>query len=492
MLLWPSEAPVLALSRHLSFHARGDAAFVWHGLTGDVSEMSRDVLALLLAFDPPCEEADVVKAPPAGLTREQIEDFVPILRSRRFLVSTGTAGKNVDELAPLLNGVPRIPRAAVYERALPKITLYGRDGKPLELDAVTAALFDRCDGERTLGQVLGDKGPQALPGLLRLARADVAALKILAKPASQGGVQLNPAAESTMPYPELPDARAYAAGGPAPASAHEDAASFAALFQGPHPALRGKCFAEALAAALVQRGAFREVRGRAPSAVELEVAGRGFGAALKAALPTEVRFTALDPLARTAGTVRADARLLPLKAESVDLIVASEIATLLGSAKEGDRIVNRGALELLREAARALAPGGILYLSDFGDPKTDPIATSSGFSIRFSDLQTEATRLGLGARVLPISETISIDTNVQALSTTRASWPGLQALFGEHGLKLERRAWLRTEIEKLCEGKLDLANVHGLQYAPLSERTMGLLTRQFWTLIATKPARTLH
>ena len=234
------------------------------------------------------------------------------------------------------------------------------------------------------------------------------------------------------------------------------------------------------------------MRGRAPSAVELEVAGRGFGAALKAALPKEVRFATLDPLSRSAGTVRADARLLPLQDESVDLIVASEIATLLGSTPEGDRVVNRGALELVREAARALAPGGILYLSDFGDPKTDPVPTASGFSIRFSDLQTEATRLGLGARVLPITEVVAIDTNVQALSTTRASWPALQALFASHGLALSRRAWLRTEIEKLCEGKLDLANVHGLQYAPLSERTMGLLTRQFWTLVATRPARTLH
>ena len=43
---------LLAMSRHLSFHARGDAAFAWHGLTGDVAEMSRDVLALVLAFDP--------------------------------------------------------------------------------------------------------------------------------------------------------------------------------------------------------------------------------------------------------------------------------------------------------------------------------------------------------------------------------------------------------------------------------------------------------
>src|SRR5256714_6987010 len=202
---------LLAMSRHLSFHARGDAAFVWHGLTGDVAEMSRDVLALLLAFDPRAGEAEVKEAPPAALTREQVEEFVPILRARRFLLAAAPAGQTVDEYSPLLAGHPRIPRSAVFHRRGERVTLYG-GGTPMERDARTAALFLRCDGERTLGQVLGDAGPAAVPPLLRLARADIAALKVLPKSVAHGGVALNPAAESTMPYPELADPRAYAAG----------------------------------------------------------------------------------------------------------------------------------------------------------------------------------------------------------------------------------------------------------------------------------------
>lgn len=207
---------LLALSRYVSFHAKGDAVFAWHGLTGDVAEMSRDVLSLLLAFDPPTDEALVIATPPAGLSKDQAQEFSGILRSRRFLVHAGSGGRHPDEMSPLLAGVPRIPRATVYQRSGDRITVYTRAGEALELGPVTAQLFLRCDGEKTLGQVLGDAGPQALPDLLRLAGADVAALKILAKPVSQGGVQLNPAAESTMPYPELPDARAYAKGGAAP------------------------------------------------------------------------------------------------------------------------------------------------------------------------------------------------------------------------------------------------------------------------------------
>src|SRR5262249_58904110 len=119
-------------------------------------------------------------------------------------------------------------------------TAYTRSGSALELDPMTSRLFLRCDGERTLGQVLGDAGPGALGALLRLARADVAALKILAKPVSQGGVHLNPAAESTMPYPEIPDPRLYVAGGPPPQQPPEEETTLASLLRDPPPRLPGR------------------------------------------------------------------------------------------------------------------------------------------------------------------------------------------------------------------------------------------------------------
>ena len=483
-----NEVPVavLALSRNLTFHARGDAAFVWHGLTGDVAEMSRDVLALLFAFEPAADEAVVLKAPPAGLTKDQVEEFVPVLRSRRFLVSTGIAGRIADELAPLLPGHPRVPRATVYERVPqlegpPRITLYTRS-TALPLEPRIAAMFDRCDGERTLGQVLADAGPAALPELLRFARADVAALKILPKPASQGGVQLNPAAESTMPYPELPDARAYAVGAAAPERAQEENATIAQLFRDPHPSLKGRSYGAALGAGLLLRSALEDVQGR-PARV-LELGSSKLGDELREGLKAKSPDLQLV----------SEARAIPEGAEAFDLIVASEMAGRLGTAPdESGKIVNQGALGLLREAARALAPGGHLCLIDLGDPKADP-ARSEGddWSLRFADLQSLCTELGLKAKVMPLAELLLLDGAPQALSTTRASFPALRSLFAAHGLDLTRRAWLRTEIEKLCEGKLDLTTVHGLQWAPLAERALGLSLKQFWVLLAQKPVRVLH
>ncbi|MCA1828821.1 MAG: hypothetical protein LC689_18005 [Myxococcales bacterium] len=437
---------LIALSRYVSFHARGDAVFAWHGLTGDVAEMSRDVLALLLAFEPPADDAQVELE---GMSRDQLQEFTSILRSRRFLVHAGAGGQRPDEMSPLLAGIPRIPRATVFERTPDGIVIYTRAGEELKLDPVTSKLFARCDGEKTLGQVLGDAGPQALPDLLRLARADVAALKILAKPASQGGVQLNPAAESTMPYPEIPDPRRFAAGGPAPEQKKEEEQTFASLFAESHPSLRGRTYAQALADELYRRGAGKRVL-----ALGIDLPG-------------------------------AERNVAKLKSEeSYDAIVVNEVALEFGFS-EGK---NAGAIGLVRDASAALSPGGVLIVADYGDPKAD--ATPS--SVKFADLQAEATARGLGARVLPLAEVIGLDVNDLALSTTKASFPALKALFAAHGLNLTRRAWLRNEIEKLAEGKLDLSTIHGLQWAPLSERALGLSPKQFWALVATKPERTLH
>jgi hypothetical protein len=144
---------------------------------------------------------------------------------------------------------------------------------------------------------------------------------------------------------------------------------------------------------------------------------------------------------------------------------------------------NSGLIRLLGDAAIALAPGGVLIVADCGDPDGE----AAPGHVRFADLRAEAERRGLSARVMPLSEVLSLDLNDQALSTTRASFPALRALFAAHGLTLTVRAWLRSEIEELAEGRLDLSIVHGLQWAPLSERALGLSPKRYWALVAKKP-----
>jgi len=262
-----------------------------------------------------------------------------------------------------------------------------------------------------------------------------------------------------MPYPEIPDVRLYAVGGPAPQAKMEEDSTFASLFAAPHPSLGGRTYAQAMADELRRRGAFDGV----PSPFQV----------LSLGLAMEL------PQARVETNI---ARVQ--QAESYRAVILNEVGAQLGFS-DGK---NSGLLRLVTDAAEALAPGGVLIVADHGDPK----AGATPDSISFADLLTRATQSGLRGRVVPLWEVLDLDVNAQALSTTRASFPALQALFAANGLALTRRAWLRSEIEQLARGKLDLSTVHGLQWAPMSERALSLVPKDFWALVAVKPPRTIH
>ena len=89
----------LRLSPQVTFHARGEACFAWHGDTGDVCEMSRDVVALMMVFAGPrgatAREA-CARVPSIGA--EQAAGFVDLLGVRAFLhpAGQGSAAAQVD------------------------------------------------------------------------------------------------------------------------------------------------------------------------------------------------------------------------------------------------------------------------------------------------------------------------------------------------------------------------------------------------------------
>src|SRR5438094_1846024 len=145
------------------------------------------------------------------------------------------------------------------------------------------------------------------------------------------------------------------------------------------------------------------------------------------------------------------------QAESYRAAVVNEIGAQLGFS-DGK---NSGLLRLVADAAGALAPGGVLIVADYGDPKAE--ATPN--SVSFKDLQAQAARSGLTGRIVPLSEALCLDVNSQALSTTRASLPALQALFASHGLAsrgargcaARSRSWSReswiSRASTACSGR---------------------------------------
>ena len=100
----------LVLSPSVTFHARGDACFAWHGDTGDVCEMSRDVVALMMAFGGARGAGrGAALARVTSLDAVQAAGFIDVLSERAFLLPVG---------ARLDLGArrPFVSRYTVYER----------------------------------------------------------------------------------------------------------------------------------------------------------------------------------------------------------------------------------------------------------------------------------------------------------------------------------------------------------------------------------------
>ena len=213
------------------------------------------------------------------------------------------------------------------------------------------------------------------------------------------------------------------------------------LLRFPHPALAGRRYGEALLQGVARRG-------MGPGRGVLEIGG-GAGHLAEAAWRGEAgpftgaRWTALDlspallaaqrsraleaaqprgAHARWSG-LRADALELPLRPGSIDFVLANEVIADLPV--ENGR--NTGAIALVRELARVLAPGGAAVLTEFGgDFEPGPVRLTSAFgkgehvewSIDFRQLRGAAEEAGLRAEELPLHELLGADLSVRCASYT--------------------------------------------------------------------------
>src|SRR5471032_325014 len=201
------------------------------------------------------------------------------------------------------------------------------------------------------------------------------------------------------------------------------------LLRLPHPALRGRRYGEALLQGIAAR---RGLPGRS-GVIEI---GGGAGHLAEAAwrgdagIFTQACWTSIDlspallaaqnrrlleasqprgPHHRWHG-LRADAVQLPLCTASIDgLVLANEVIADLPVA--GGR--NVGAIQLVRELSRVLAPGGMAVLTEFGGdfaPGSVQLLSALGrgehveWSIDFRDLRAVAAELRLHAQELPLHE----------------------------------------------------------------------------------------
>ena len=215
------------------------------------------------------------------------------------------------------------------------------------------------------------------------------------------------------------------------------------LLRLPHPALQGRRYGEALLQGIAARGIGPGRRG----VVEI---GGGTGHIAEAAFRgeagpfTQARWPSLDLSPALLGAqrwgvcepsqprgahqrwagLRADALDLPFRTGSLDgLVLANEVMADLPV--QGRR--NTGAIQLVGELARVLAPGGAAVLTEFGgDFEPGPVQlVASGdegehveWSIDFRALRATARAAGLGVEEVPLPALLGADLSVRCASYT--------------------------------------------------------------------------
>ena len=148
-----------------------------------------------------------------------------------------------------------------------------------------------------------------------------------------------------------------------------------------------------------------------------------------------------------------------------------------------DFFLNTGSFRLMKEASSLLAPGGQLYLVEFGELYRYPVRTSEeggfAFSQHFGLLTQVAKRLGFQTQFGYLMDELEFVRNHEMLATTRSQFKALRFALGERGVALDRRAYTREEFEPLLEQAGLTGELLGIVYEPLEERVLGLVMHAF-------------
>ncbi len=496
----------------------GGQVVLWHARTGRHAALSPETMAEIDAWTPGLPPPPTLAPALARLDGLHLLGSSAPPAFGRLIPATSRLVLLLPELPALWLPLPavRTPGGHAYaERRL----------NPAEL-----RLWRAINGARTLSEVASRARltvSEALPFVFELTHPETQALQLRDRALSRRDLSLERLVAPERPPAPRP-AHLRGAHGETTlshyhiheitdASTHFDdrETTVAHAFALPHPALSGQPYGARLFAAL-------DARGLVPNVARILEIGPGTG-------ELALRWTEASDLAGKGGDyVRLDrspellqaqgqrapgtrglagsATELPFPDGSLDLVLSNEvIADLSAAPYDADEPAwpgspaaevtarvsryklpllprgaqyNLGALQLVEEIARVLAPGGAAFLSEFGGPDEVPTETAQldhpEVSICFDHLVLAARALGLEATLLPLPELLEMDLRASWLA--RHSYEALRARLRAEGRHLEARAWTPET--------LDLPwTVEGLQWVPVSDPGPGPLPTRFWALL---------
>jgi SAM-dependent methyltransferase len=420
------------------------------------------------------------------------------------------------------------------------------------LDPEETAMWDAFDGEKRLNELRLKHDADKLRALVhRLTHSDVQALKLSMMPWSMYSKRPGlapPYLASTMPYAR------WQPGHPVPppvalddyyrhdvteadAQFDHQETTLSHLLRIEHPALAGRTYGQAIIDALVARGL--------PDRIRVLEIGAGLGyvardaiARLRAAGRTvEYTIVELSPALAAAQRERigTDATWIAgdvLDASppdgAFDLLICNEMIGDLpaqhltradvglaadGGTADRERVravsplaadlglhiddapepfyLQTGAFELIARIARWLAPGGLAFVTEFGDingwPKLSTHLDHPELSTHFGLLQQVARACKCEASIEFVIDVVDMDRTQKGLATTRSQFRALRALVADAGIDLPKIGFTPELLEHTVAGKLDLTTVGDLRWDKIEDRLMGLVPHEFKALLIRRP-----
>lgn len=527
------------------------AVYLFHDLYGYLMEMSPDIAAMIESFDDGVDTAETIAYYQGRFGEADPRQFVDVLVAHAVLVDP-----KEDEVEGMWAFVPIKGKWNVWRRHDDRLTFYTAWGdnpvQQIMLDADETKMWDAFDGNKRLIEMRHHHDNDKLLALVRrLVHSDVQALKLSMMPWALYAKRpaMAPAyLASTMPYPR------WTPGTPVPppvplTSYHQETiadadaqfehqeTTLSHLLRIPHPALRDRTYGQALADALLAKGALPAGRVRV---LELG-AGLGYVARDVIARLTEqgrdVAYTivelspALAAAQRTrvpgATWIERDALQVELADGSFDVIISNEMVgdlpalqlrrDDLGLAADGGTIdraklralgggaalaadlgvalddapdpfyLQTGAFELIARIARWLAHGGTAIVTEFGDvsawPRLSTHLDHPELSTHFGQLLQAARGAGLDGEVEFVIDLLDVDRDQQGLATTRSHFRALRALARDADVDLPKIGYTPALLAHAAADKLDLDNIGELRWERIEDRLMGLVPHEFKALV---------
>ncbi|MFO0747039.1 MAG: class I SAM-dependent methyltransferase [Myxococcota bacterium] len=153
--------------------------------------------------------------------------------------------------------------------------------------------------------------------------------------------------------------------------------------------------------------------------------------------------------------------------------------------------LNLGAWQLAERLWDAVAPGGTVLMTEFGEmgrwPRLSTQLDHPELSIHFGQLMLVAKQVGWQADFEFVMDLIELRRDQQGFASTRSYFRALKAMLASRGVELQKVGYTKKMLEDLLGEKARLDHIGDIRFEPIEDRLMGLVPHEFKAVILKRP-----